>query len=223
MGKLLDRWKAFTAREKEKTKGLTFRKKAEYFFTYYRVEAFGVLVALCLIAGLVYVVNARSNVQILAVGFVDTTSNLANNEKLAKEFKEYIGNTDRKERIYIDSNLSACWMDEKDKGEYSQYYEYQEKSALMVGAGMMDAYLCTLAYADYLEDMEDLLPVSKALGPKLCEAYADQITDDRALLLPKGAAEACGFEYEPVYLVFSKSVHYPDVVRSFAQFLMEKK
>lgn len=219
MGKLSARWKAFIAREKEKTKDMTFRQKLGYVFEYYKVEFFGVIVALAVLAGLGYMIDSKTNTRILYVAIVDSDANLEQNLQLADSFKQYIGNTRRKDKVSIDSNVSVLGTNED---ELNEFYEYHEKSLVMLGAGIVDVYVCEKAYVDFLEDYEDLLPVSEALDAELYAKYADRIENDRAVLLPKGAAEACGIAYEPVYLAFSKSVHFPEVAKSFAQFLLEK-
>ena len=66
MGKLFARWKTFLAQEKEKTKDMTPKKKLEYFFSYYKVEAFIVLVVLSLFDR---VIGRRSDVYRYAIDF----------------------------------------------------------------------------------------------------------------------------------------------------------
>ena len=219
MGKLFARWKTFLAQEKEKTKDMTPKKKLEYFFSYYKVEAFIVLVVLCLIAGGIFAIDNMTNTRILYIAVSDSEANLEQNLQFAEEFKQYIGNNRRKDKVSVDSNLSVLGTNED---EFSEFYEYHEKSIVLLGAGIVDVYVCEKAYVDFLEDYEDILPVREALGEELSAKYAASLDGNRALQIPKAAAEAMGISYEPSYLVFSKSVHYPEVARSFAQFLMEK-
>ena len=219
MGKLFARWKTFLAQEKEKTRDMTFRKKLEYFIGYYKVEAFIVLVVLALIAGGIYAVDNMTNTRILYVAVADSEANLEQNLQFAQSFKDYVGNTRRKDKVSIDSNLSVLGTNED---EFSEFYEYHEKSIVLLGAGIVDVYVCEKAYVDFLEEYKDVLPIREALGEELSAKYADRLDGDRAVEIPKKAAEEMGVSYEPCYLVYSKSVHYPEVARSFAQFLMEK-
>ncbi len=219
MGKLSARWKTFLAQEKEKTKDMTFRKKLEYFVSYYKVEAFIVLVVLLLIAGGIFAIDNMTNTRILYIAVSDSEANLEQNLQFAEQFKEYIGNTRRKDKVSVDSNLSVLGTNED---EFNEFYEYHEKSMVLLGAGIVDVYVCEKAYVDFLETYEDIQPIREALGEELSAKYADRLDGNRAIQIPQKAAEEMGISYEPCYLVYSKSVHYPEVARSFAQFLMEK-
>lgn len=219
MGNLSARWKAFIAREKEKTKNMTFRQKVGYVFAYYKVEFFAVVLALALIGSLGYAIDNKTNTHILYVAISDTEANMEQSLQLGADFKEYIGNTRRKDKVTIDGSVSVLGTNADDATEY---YQEQQKNIVLLATGIVDVYVCEKPYVDFLEDYEVVRPVSEALGEELCAKYADRIEDNRAILLPKGAAEACGVAYEPVYLVFTQNVHYPETARSFAQFLLEK-
>jgi len=219
MGKLSARWKAFLAKEKEKTKDMTFRQKVEYVFEYYKVEFFAVVLAVALVGALGYAIDNKTNTHVLYVAVADTEATMEQNLQLGADFKKYIGNTRRKDKVTIDGSITVLGT---NGDEITEFYQEHQKSLVLLASGIVDVYVCEKAYVDFLEDYEDLLPVSEALGEELCAKYADRIEDDRAILLSKGAAEACGITYEPVYLAFSRSVHYPEVARSFAQFLLEK-
>ena len=201
---------------------MTTREKIEYFVTYYKVEAFSVLLVIGIIVFTVHSLSSLSNKSILYLGLVDATMSEEQYDRFTSEFKDYVGDTDRKHFVTLDYPIySRGAIVPEDI--YNSDTSYQQKSMLLLGSGVVDAYLCPEIYVEYLLVNEDLAPVREILGDEWTEKYADLLTPDGYALRvdPSKLDEIMILHYEPVYLVFTNNNHFPEVTRELAPFLLD--
>ena len=218
-----EKWTSFLRREKEKLKNMTTRQKIEYFVTYYKVEAFSVLLVIGIIVFTVHSISSLSNKSIVYLGLVDATMSEEQYDRFTSEFKAYVGDTDKKHFVTLDYPIySSGAIVPEDI--YNSDTSYQQKSMLLLGSGVVDAYLCPEVYVQYLLVNEDLAPVREILGDELTEQYADLLDLDGYALRVDPAKLESSFilRYEPVYLVFTNNNHFPEVTRALAPFLLDE-
>ena len=216
MSKLSDTFR----REKEKMQGMTFRKKVEYLIGNWWLEAFGVAVAIAVIAFLINSGINASKTHLLYLAVVDVELSGEQNESNCAAFKAYIGDDQWQHVIAADTNVSSLGGTEVVNEDVT---DYQQKSMILIGTGLVDAYICPERYVDFLAEYDEMLPLSEVLNDTQMEAYADCIAHDGFALRIDGTtgAESWNAAYEPAYLVVTRSVHFPEVVRAFVDFTMQ--
>lgn len=216
------KWTAFIRRVREATRDMTTREKIDYFVTYYKVEAFVVLLCIGIVAFTAHSISSLSNESILYLGLVDATMTEEQCDRFAADFKAYVGDTDKKHFVTLDYPIySSGAIVPEDI--YNSDTTYQQKSMLLLGSGVVDAYLCPEVYVNYLLVNEDLAPISEILGEEMASRYADQLAlDGYAIRVdPEQLSARLIMQYEPVYLVFTNNNHFPEVTRALAPFLLE--
>lgn len=220
---LKEKLRATKAREKEKMKDMTFKKKAEYIAGNWWLEILAVLVSLAVIAGGIYMIWHSTRDRILFVAAVDAAMTEAERDAFAREFKDYLGNTKRSDLVMIDTNVPSLGVVDMEENMVSEIMSYQQKSMTLIGTGLLDAYVCPEVYVEFLNSYNDLEDAAVILGPELAAQYADRMAmDGKALVLSEEAAAYFHAEYAPAYLVFTCNNHFPDVTRQFARFCLEK-
>lgn len=223
MSKLKQKWQALMTTEKEKIKDMTFQKKVEYIAGNWWLEIFGVCVAIAVIIGCGVMIYNSCKERILYFAVTDVSLSSEKCDAIAKDFKDYIGNTNRMDQVIIDAQVSSLGTTDYETVHTSEIVDHQQKSMILIGTGLLDAYICTEAYVDYLIDYNDLDLVENVVDTETLAAYGDRIAlDGHALVLSEEAAELFNVEYRPAYLVFTYNNHHPDVTQAFARYLMEK-
>ena len=221
MSKLAERWRKLLAAEREKTKDMTFRKKAEYIAGNWWAEILGVLIALGVLASFVYMIDSKTNTRLLYLVVTDVTVEEQQSKDNCAAFKAYLGDDKRKHVVMADTNVSTRGAME---AEISEAYDDQQKSMILLGTGLVDAYICREEYVDYLLSYDELLPLDEVLSPEQMRAYADAAVSDYALCLDgTDAAAQWNVQYAPCYLVFTQNDHFPEVTRAFADYCLQGK
>lgn len=223
---LKEKWTALVAREKEKTKNMTFKKKVEYIAGNWWAEILCVLAAIGVVVGCGAMIFNTFKDRILYFAVVDVSLSEEECQTILDDFETYIGNTSPMKIVDMDPYVSSLGALPTDTAIMPEASDDQQKSLLLIGSGLLDAYICTQEYAEFLLGYDDLDKAENVLGPELAEQYADRITmDGHAVdLTGTDAAAMFGVGYEPCYLVFTPNHvnHFPEVVQSFAQYLLEK-
>lgn len=220
MSRLKERWCALVAREREKTKDMTFKKKVQYVAGNWWMEIFGVLVAIGVICALVYFIDSKTNTRLLYLAVTDVVLEEQQSKDNCAAFKEYIGDTKRKHVVMADTNVSTRGAILEEIPEDT---DDQQKSMILIGTGLVDAYICREEYVDYLLSYDDLAELDQVLTPEQMAAYGEYAVSDYALCLDgTPAAEQWNVQYAPCYLVFTHNNHFPEVTRAFADFCFGK-
>ena len=216
MSKLSDTFR----REKEKMQGMTFRKKVEYLIGNWWLEAFGIIVAIAVVAFLINSGINASKTHLLYLAVVDVELSGEQNESNCAAFKAYIGDDQWQHVISADTNVSSLGGTEVVNEDVT---DYQQKSMILIGTGLVDAYICPERYVDFLLEYDELLPLEEVLDETQLAEYVDRIGEDGYTLLLDGTsgAQAWNVGYEPSYLVVTRSMHFPAVVRSFVDFTLQ--
>ena len=221
--KLKEKWQALVAREKEKTKNMTFKQKVEYVAENWWAEIVAVLVAIALLFGAGYMIVNACKDHILYFGIVDASLTEEECQTISADFKAYLGNTKKLDVVTIDSQISSLGALDMETTSVPEAMDHQQKSMILIGTGLLDAYICPQRYVEYLKSYDDLDTVENIIGAELAGKYAEFITEDGyAMELSAEKAAMFGVEYEPCYLVFTYNNHFPEVTMAFAQYLFEE-
>ena len=214
----MSKWKDVVAREKAKMRDMTFWKKVEYLAGNWWLEAFGVCLAIAVITfATIGIINANKT-RILYFVVTDVEIAQEQSDENCRAFKAYLGDTRWDHLVMADTNVSSLGASD-DASEPA--FDYQQKSMILIGSGLVDAYICSKPYAEYLRSYDEILPLSEVLTDEQLSRYADRIDGDVMELTGTSAAAAWNANYEPVYLVVSGSMHFPEVVQSFVDFCMQ--
>lgn len=214
----MSRWKDVVVRERSKMQGMTFWKKVEYLAGNWWLEAFGVCVAIAVIVfATLGIINANKT-RILYLAVVDVSVPQEQNEGNCRAFKEFLGDNSWDHLVMVDANVLSLGGND-DASEPA--FDYQQKSMILIGTGLVDAYICPASYVDYLRSYDEIVPLSSVLTDEQLARYADRIDGDAIDLTGASGAAAWNAYYEPVYLVVTGSAHFPEVVRSFVDFSLQ--
>ena len=220
------KWNDLVAREKEKTKNMTFKQKVEYVAENWWFEIIGTLVLLGVAVGCGILIYNSCKEHILYFGVVDVSMSEKECRQIEKDFKEYIENDDPMEVIYMESQISSLGVAESTDDLIPEITDEQQKSTILIGTGLIDAYICPEVYVDYLLEWEDLDTVANVMDAETVSQYSERITKDGYAfdLTGTAAAELFHVKYEPCYLVFTynSANHSPEVTQAFARYLLEK-
>jgi len=221
---LKEKWRVTKATESAKMKNMTFREKVAYIFENWSLEIIVAITAVALIVVAIVWADNTTDKYILSFGIVDSELNGKQMDSIKADFKEYLGDKSRKNVVGIEGNLASAGGTVDVVDDYF-IYEHQQTSIMLIMSGTMDCYLCPESYVDFLEDCEGLLPVEQALGTETAARYADAIDlDGRALRVDSQSAKDY-FNYLPekeMYLVYTVTQHYPEVVSRFTDFVFTK-
>lgn len=219
------KWKDLVARENEKTKNMTFKKKVEYIAGNWWAEILVTFVAIGVIIGLGNMIVNSCKDHILYFAVVDVSLSEEECTAITEDFEAYIGDTNPMKVVTMDSQVSSLGIMPTDTPVMPEATDDQQKSMILIGTGLVDAYICPEVYVDYLRGCDDLEKAANIMGPELAEKYAERITKDGYAIDLTGTEAAAMFaaEYEPCYLVFTYNNHFPEVTQAFARYLLEKE
>ena len=224
MSKLKQKWNDLVATEKEKMKNMTFRKKAEYIAGNWWVEIVIVIAVIAMVIGAGRMIYSACKDRILYFAVTDVSMTQEECQAIAADFKNYMGNTNRMEEVVIDSQVSSLGTTSYETVHTAEIVDHQQKSMILIGTGLLDAYICPEVYVEYLLEYNDLDKVENVVDAETLAAYGDRVAlDGYALTMTDSAADMFNIRYdEPAYLVFTYNNHYPDVTAAFARYILEK-
>lgn len=221
---LRQHWQETKVRESAKLKNMTFKEKVRYIYDNWSLEIIVAITAIALVIVAITWTDNATNKFILSFGIVDSEMDGREMDAIKADFKDYLGDRSRKNVVGIEANLSSAGGTVDVVDDYF-LYEQQQTNIMLIMSGAMDCYLCPESYVDFLVDCEGLLPVKEALGAEAAAKYADAMAlEGRALLVDSETAKDY-FHYLPekeMYLVYTVTQHYPEVVRHFTDFVFSK-
>lgn len=218
------KWKDLIAREKEKTKDMDFKTKVEYVAGNWWAEILITLVVIGMVVGIGTMIYNSCKDRILYFAIVDVSLSEEECQTIADDFNAYIENTNPMKEVILDTQVSSLGTTDYNTVHVPEIVDHQQKSMILIGTGLLDAYICPKEYVDYLQNYDDLDMVANVMGEELARQYADRIALDGYAVDLSGsqAAKAMGVGYDECYLVFTYNNHFPEVTKSFAKYLLEK-
>jgi len=200
---------------------MTFKRKAQYISTAWGLEIIIGLVVIIMIGFGIYLIDNATNTHILTVGIVDSDLSEEEIDAFTVDFKKYMGNTKRKEVISVEANIPSASGTTEALDDY-YLLEMQQFGLTLAASGVMDCYIVTENYMEFLKGYEVLMPVKDALESVAGE-YASLTTEDGlGIRISEGAEDYFCLKDGDYYLVYMLSAHYPDVIQAFTRFVMEK-
>ncbi|MBP3313179.1 MAG: hypothetical protein J6K84_00770 [Oscillospiraceae bacterium] len=221
--RLRAKWLALKEREQKKMEHMTFRQKVEYISSAWGLEIIVTIMVLVTIGFGIYFIDNSTKDYILTVGVVNSQLTEDDVKTIRKDVKNYIGDHNRKHVVLVEGNLSdrAATPDPLDD---VSTIEEQQFALTLILSGAVDCYLATETYIKFLNHYETIVPVKDVLTEENFAKYSHLLREDgMGLLIDDPDAKAYfTLPDEPIYLVYTATVHYPDVVNSFTTFLLEK-
>lgn len=221
---LREKWRVIKATESAKMKNMTFREKVEYIFGNWSLEIVAAITAVVLIAVAIVWADNTTDKHILSFGIVDSELDGKHMDAIKADFKDYVGDKSRKNVVDIEGNLVSAGGTVEAVDDYF-IYEHQQTNIMLIMSGTMDCYLCPKSYVQFLIDCEGLLPVADALDKETAAKYSDVIDLDGMALRVDSQAAKDYFHYLPeeeMYLAYTVTIHYPEVVSRFTDFVFSK-
>ena len=200
----------------KRLKSLHGKAKREHIWAYYKVPLFGILAAIIiLLFGINWIQTLRYD-QILYVGVLNNTS--ADAESLSRDFKAFIGNDNKFDKVDFDTSLSIESQSE------AQDTSGQIRFDVYTATALYDAVLVDEINFNKYKELDTFQPVAGILNEEN-EDYAPLITDGKGLKLEDNAVlNAYGIEtQEPLYLMVGSKTKQEENVNALIAFLMEKE
>ena len=128
------------------------------------------------------------------------------------------------EEDIIDSQVSSLDTTSCETVHTAEIVDHQQKSMILIGTGLLDAYICPEVCVEHLLEYNDLDEVENVVDAETLAAYGGRVAQDGyALTLTESAADMFDIRYdEPADLIFAYNHHYPDVTAAFARCILEK-
>ncbi len=221
--RLRTKWLALKQREQQKMEHMTFRQKVEYISSAWGLEIVVTILVLVTMGFGIYFIDNSTKDYILTVGVVESQLSEENMKAIRKDFKAYVGDNKRKHVVSVEGNLPARAATPDPVDEYTTYEEQQFALTLIL-SGAVDCYLATETYLKFLDHYETLAPVEEVLTEDTLSKYSHLLREDGLGLRVEnaGAKEYFTLPDEPIYLVYTVTVHHPDVVNRFTSFVLDK-
>lgn len=180
--------------EKEKLKGMGFRKKLEYIWMYYKPAIFGVIAAIALVfAARDYYENAKIQT-VMSISVVNSVS--SDTDALEQEIKGILGCADDKySRVEIGVNLTT----EADQDEFD--YTAQMAYVTQVQAGSIDVMVMPEKLYQTLNENGTFTDLEELLGKETFEKFGTQTDTTHLSITDSKLAEKLGVTYEPMCIV----------------------
>jgi len=147
--------------EKKKLKELSFKKKIEYIWDYYKPIMLGIILGITLISVIVQMVINISKEDVLYVASINAMTHTEENFPFVEGFKEYANIDEKKQVVTVDTSLRLNYASE----EMDEYYMNSAmKLAAIIAARQLDVMLMEeIVYQRHHEDgtfydLQELLP-----------------------------------------------------------------
>ena len=169
--------------EREKIASMSWKKRIEYFFTYYKWVL--VLIAAVIALG-VFGVNWYQNLQTEEIlNVVIVNSSAPDTEDLNKDLRKALKVKDQDQIITLDTSVYT--------GEGNQMtYNSTMKLSVVMGARTADIFVCDKeTFAKYNQD-GIFLSIEELMGSEFCKAHAGELGENYILANQSKLAEEYG-------------------------------
>lgn len=177
--------------EKEKLKGMGFKKKLEYIWMYYKPAIFGVIAAIVLVfVAKDYYENAKIQT-VLSISVVNATINDA--DAVEQEILDTIGYADDK---YSEVGISTNLMTGTEEDEFD--YAGQMAYVAQIQAGSIDVMVMPEKLYQKLNESEPFVNLEELLGEDVFKDFGEQTDNTHISVTDSRLAEKLGVGYEPM-------------------------
>lgn len=176
--------------EKQKLKEMSWGKRIQYIWMYYKPAMAAVLV----IALLIYIVSVsyRNSKIDTVLSFAVVESRMEDTEEVSGKIRETLGWDSKYQEIAIDSSL---FLDVENKLNYSSQMSFSTK----IGAASIDVVLMPEElYESSFHTGDYFLNLEKLLDADTCEKLGDSLQGERLVLKNSSVAKEFSLPYEPV-------------------------
>lgn len=199
--------------EREKIASMSWKKRIEYFFTYYKWVLVAIVAVIALIA---FGINWYQNLQkeeILNVVIVNSAT--SDTEKLNQDLRERLKVKDKNQLITIDTSVYT--------GEGNQAtYNSTMKLSVVMGARTADIFICDKETFATYDQKGVFLDIEELMGSKFCKAHETEVGKNYISADQSKLAEEYGIiGYEDAYIgIFSYTEH-KENAKAFVEFLFQ--
>lgn len=196
--------------QRELLKTMSFKKKLEHLWTYYKAWFAGILILAAAVGIGVMMYRGIHTTVLLNIAVVGGDSNQA--EKLAEDFARYAGLSEEDGEIRVKANLP-------DESAGSSL-----KTALttLMGADALDVLVCSEGIYDEYSAQEGFLGMEELLG-NAGEACGGQVLSDAICMGPDSVLYQEGMvRYDRIYAAVSVNCQNQEKAAEFLCYLLEK-
>ena len=199
--------------EWQKIKGMGWKERIGYIWTYYKVHMALVLAA-CLLIGLIGQIIYNSQFDTIFYAAV-LNGGIGDAEGMQDDFKAYLGDDNEYHETTFDSSMFFTGDDTKDTAGVM-------KLTTLIGAQELDAMVCDERQYEKYADLDAFIPMDEILTQEQMEAYGDDVEEYGIRVDGSEKLQEFGLDVnQPGYLaVFAYSEHV-DNAREFITYLKE--
>jgi hypothetical protein len=170
--------------EKKKLKELSFKKKIEYIWDYYKPIMVGIILTITLVSVIIQMAINISKEDVLYIATINSVTQMEENFPFVEGFKEYAAIDERKQVVTVDTSLMLNYESE-DMDEY--YMSAVMKLAAIIAARQLDVMLMEESvynrhlYDGTFYDLHELLPeeLYKRVEPYLIWGITEEESTSR--------------------------------------------
>lgn len=202
--------------EREKLKGLSFGKKLEYIWEYYKAVFAIILFAAVIIAFIVRLISGLGTVTELSVAWINAQESEGQLQSMEEEFRKFGGWEDGKQKVVFDDSYAIHPGQTDPMTAISQ-----AKITTDIQAKMLDVMVMTEdVYKNYLE-MGAFVDMKEVLGKEFSDSHQELLTEEGyALKLTDSIRLKSLYGEEPVYLAVTVRAKNTDNVEKFVKYLL---
>lgn len=219
--------KEYLETERSKLKQLTFRKKLEYIWDYYKPLMAGILAVIIVIAVIVQIaINSQITTE-LSVGLFNSMDYKKEIDTLSEDFAAHAGLDGKKQEVIFDSSYQMD-LDAND----SMTVGIQSKVIAVVSAGTMDVMLMPEDIYEHYLDAGMYMDLKQVLSAEEYKKYQSlfimdkngEDTEEKAygLCLERSKKLSDIFPYDKVVLCVAVNTKNENNTQKFVQYLLSE-
>ena len=191
-------------------KQMTWPKRLEHFWIYYKLHLAAVLVVLACLLWLIRWLDHRADETLLYLSLVDFSLTSGESQSLQEELEVLLAPEDPEhQKIVVDSSLCFDSLEalpaESRSGQLS-------KQLILLDAAAADVYLASTAFYDYYKADGWFLPMEQVLGERYEELSSLVTEEGTGLLIPQDT-ELWGDHPEQICLMAAKGTEHLASIR----------
>ena len=205
-------FKEKTKLELQKLKDLSWRKRMEYLWTYYRYLILVALAVILVICTGVTMFQNQQRTQLLSIAIIDANPDkITAIEELKENLLPYMGQKDKHDEVFIDTAASSVDTEENTA----------KLVMVMSAVSDTDVVVCNQAVYDKFRDESIFVDWKELLGDEY-NKYEAYMTDGIIDLSRMEKWEEGGYtSYSPAYLCVLKKSEHLKQARSFLDYFLE--
>lgn len=203
---------------RERIASLHGLEKAEYIWSYYKLQ---LIAAVLVLAGVVGIVKWAGTLKDETYLYLLAVNGSEEGVDIMDKFRKELGDTEEHHKYIIDTSV---FFSESLEGKWELAPNAQMKLTTLVGAEAIDVMICPKSvYEQFSGEEKGLLyQVSELMGEEFAAKYSNICKKDAIRVEDSKVLKEYGMTAdEPAYLLVFKYTKHPETAKEFMNFVLE--